>query len=43
MTNYEAVGIAEGFIENDSIDRYYEAWQLLIVVCKDGLVELHCI
>jgi hypothetical protein len=30
MTNYEAVGIAEGFIENDSIDRYYEAWQLLI-------------
>lgn len=30
MDNYEAVGIAEGFVECDSEEKYIEAWQYLI-------------
>ena len=30
MSNYEAVGIAEGFIECDDEERMIEAWQHLI-------------
>ena len=30
MSNYEAVGIAEGFIECDDEERIIEAWQHLI-------------
>jgi len=30
MTSYEAVGIAEGFIEAETADQVFEAWQLLI-------------
>ena len=30
MSDYEAIGIAEGFIEADKPDAYYEAWQHLI-------------
>ena len=30
MSNYEAVGIAEGFVECDDREQYYEAWQHLI-------------
>ena len=26
----EAIGIAEGFIENDSEEKYVEAWQFLL-------------
>lgn len=29
MTNYRAVGIAEGFIEADSLEEQIEAWQFL--------------
>jgi len=29
MSNYEAVGIAEGFIEVDNADQVIEAWQYL--------------
>lgn len=29
MTRYEAVGIAEGFIEADSEEQQIEAWQFL--------------
>lgn len=29
MSNYEAVGIAEGFIEADNADQVIEAWQYL--------------
>ncbi len=30
MSNYEAIGIAEGFIECDDEERVIEAWQHLI-------------
>ena len=30
MTNFEAIGIAEGFIECDSEEQYLEAWQHLV-------------
>jgi hypothetical protein len=30
MTQFEAVGIAEGFIESDSEEQVLEAWQLLV-------------
>jgi len=30
MTNYEATGIAEGFIEPDSKEQWIEAWQHLV-------------
>ena len=30
MNTFDAVGIAEGFIEADSEDQVIEAWQLLI-------------
>ncbi len=30
MTDYNAVGIAEGFIECESHEQYVEAWQHLI-------------
>jgi hypothetical protein len=30
MTSYDAVGIAEGFVECDSEGQYIEAWQYLI-------------
>jgi hypothetical protein len=30
MTNYNAVGIAEGFVECDSEEQYYAAWQYLV-------------
>lgn len=30
MTNYEAVGIAEGFEEASSEEEYLEAWQHLV-------------
>ena len=30
MTNYEAVGIAEGFIESKSQEQHVEAWQHLV-------------
>jgi fatty acid-binding protein DegV len=30
MTSYEAVGIAEGFIEAETADQVFEAWQYLI-------------
>ena len=30
MNTYDAVGIAEGFIEAESDDQYIEAWQTLI-------------
>jgi hypothetical protein len=30
MSNYNAVGIAEGFIEADSEDQVIEAWQHLV-------------
>ena len=30
MTNYEATGIAEGFIEADDEDQVLEAWQHLV-------------
>ena len=30
MTNYEAVGIAEGFIESSSKEEVIEAWQYLV-------------
>lgn len=29
MSNFEAVGIAEGFIEADSADQVIQAWQQL--------------
>ena len=29
MSNYEAVGIAEGFIEADNADQVIQAWQQL--------------
>ena len=29
MSNYEAVGIAEGFIKADNADQVIEAWQQL--------------
>ncbi|MFZ9767165.1 MAG: hypothetical protein ACO3C4_01570 [Candidatus Limnocylindrus sp.] len=29
MNNYTAVGIAEGFIEADSPEQFFEAWQYL--------------
>ena len=30
LTNYEAVGIAEGFIEEDNEERIIAAWQHLV-------------
>ena len=30
MEPMEAIGIAEGFIENDSEEKYVEAWQFLL-------------
>ena len=30
MTNYEATGIAEGWIDADSEDEVFEAWQHLV-------------
>ena len=30
MSNYHAVGVAEGFIEEENPKEYYEAWQHLI-------------
>ena len=30
MSDYEAIGIAEGFIEHKEPAKYYEAWQHLI-------------
>lgn len=30
IDSFEAVGIAEGFIEVDSEERYLEAWQYLV-------------
>ena len=30
MTQYEAVGIAEGFVESDSEEQVIEAWQYLV-------------
>ena len=30
MTRYEAVGIAEGFVESDSEEQVVEAWQYLV-------------
>jgi hypothetical protein len=30
MEPMEAIGIAEGFIENDSEEKYIEAWQFLL-------------
>lgn len=30
MSDYEAIGIAEGFVEHDTPQKYYEAWQHLI-------------
>ena len=30
MTQYEAVGIAEGFVESDSEEQVVEAWQYLV-------------
>jgi len=30
MKNFDAVGIAEGFIEAESEDQFIEAWQTLI-------------
>ena len=29
MDDYTATGIAEGFIEHESIEQYFEAWQHL--------------
>ncbi len=30
MTDYDAVGIAEGFVEHENKEQYYLAWQHLI-------------
>ncbi len=30
MTTYDAIGIAEGFVENEDPERVVEAWQYLI-------------
>lgn len=30
MTTYNAVGIAEGFVQADSEDEYIQAWQYLL-------------
>ena len=30
MTNFEAIGYAEGFLEPESREQYYEAWQHLV-------------
>ena len=30
MSDYEAIGIAEGFVEHKHPEQYYEAWQHLI-------------
>tara|TARA_R110002073_G_scaffold55206_3_gene141620 strand:+ start:395 stop:607 length:213 start_codon:yes stop_codon:yes gene_type:complete len=30
MEPMEAIGIAEGFVENDSEEKYIEAWQFLL-------------
>tara|TARA_B100000131_G_scaffold42770_1_gene38448 strand:- start:974 stop:1171 length:198 start_codon:yes stop_codon:yes gene_type:complete len=30
MSDYEAIGIAEGFVEHDTEEQYYAAWQHLI-------------
>ena len=30
MSDYEAIGIAEGFVEHERPEQYYEAWQHLI-------------
>tara|TARA_R110000772_G_scaffold50392_1_gene115843 strand:+ start:191 stop:394 length:204 start_codon:yes stop_codon:yes gene_type:complete len=30
MSDYNAIGIAEGFVEHDRPEQYYEAWQHLI-------------
>tara|TARA_Y100001951_G_C11079031_1_gene150315 strand:+ start:371 stop:547 length:177 start_codon:yes stop_codon:yes gene_type:complete len=30
MTNFNAIGIAEGFIEPDSKEQWLEAWQHLV-------------
>tara|TARA_Y100001963_G_scaffold143225_1_gene213843 strand:+ start:25 stop:264 length:240 start_codon:yes stop_codon:yes gene_type:complete len=30
LSNYQAIGIAEGFIPCDDEDRYYAAWQHII-------------
>ena len=30
MTNFEAIGYAEGFLEPERREQYYEAWQHLV-------------
>lgn len=30
MTDFRAIGIAEGFVESDKPEEYYQAWQHLI-------------
>ena len=30
MTQFDAIGIAEGFVECDSEEQYLEAWQYLV-------------
>ena len=45
MDTYQAVGLAEGFIEAESEDQVIEAWQHLVDTglawtLKDGLVAL---
>jgi len=30
MTQYEAIGIAEGFVESDTEEQVIEAWQYLV-------------
>ena len=30
MTNFEAIGYAEGFLEPKNREQYYEAWQHLV-------------
>jgi|TARA_R110000824_G_scaffold103708_1_gene246343 hypothetical protein len=30
MSDFDAIGIAEGFVEHEGRDQYYEAWQHLI-------------
>ena len=36
MSDYDAIGIAEGFIAHDRPSQYYEAWQHLI---EEGLCQ----
>lgn len=30
MSNYNAIGIAEGFVDHDTEEEYFEAWQHLV-------------